>query len=261
MRTIWKGHIRFSLVTIPIEVYGAIETGNTVRFRQLHVEDHGPVGYQKICKECKDVLKKKDIVKGFEYEPDQYAILTNDDLAHIRLKSNKVIEIEAFIQAEEVHPLQFETAYFVAPGGDIGKKTYALLRSVLLQSSRAAIGRIILRDREDVVMIAPYKNGLIMYKLRYPYEIRSIDNVPGLESEDADADQLKLAETLVNTMSKSLSEVDFEDRYRDALLELVEQKVAGKEVASVLDEENDQPVVDIMQALKESIEQAKKKSA
>jgi len=260
MRSIWKGHIRFSLVTIPIQVFNAVETKHEIRFNQLHKEDNGRVGYNKICKTCNEKVSSKDIVKGFQYEPDQYVIFDNDELNAVKLKSTRAIEIEAFVDLAEVHPSRFEAVYYIGPNGDIAKKTFTLFSEVLRTSNKAGIGRIILRDREDVVLITAEKNGIVMYKLRYPRELRKMDDVPDLEPVDIDEKQLALANTLVDSLSTSFEEVDFEDRYHDALMDLVQQKVDGKQIVVASEAgEDDKPVVDIMEALKASIEEAKKK--
>lgn len=261
MRSIWKGHIRFSLVTIPIQIFNAIESKNNISFNQLHKEDHGRVSYKKVCRTCDTKLSTKDIVKGFEYEPDQYVVFEKEELNAIKLKSTRAIDIEAFVDIGEVHPSRFENTYFVGPNGDIAKKTYGLFCEVLKRSKKAGVGRIILRDREDVVLIIPEKDGLVMYKLRYPYEVRKMEDVPDLDLPDVDETQLALAETLVSSLTTEFKDVDFEDRYRDALMELVDKKVDGKQIVSVSDAVEDKPVVDIMDALKASIEAAKKKSA
>ena len=132
---------------------------------------------------------------------------------------------------------------------------------MLRKTNKAGIGRIILRDREDVVLITPDKNGIIMYKLRYPRELRSIENVPDLEPVEIDDKQLELANTLVDSLSTTFDKVDFEDRYHDALMDLVQQKVDGKQIITVADTEDEKPVVDIMEALKASIEEAKQKKS
>lgn len=263
MRSIWKGHIRFSLVTIPIQVFSAVEYKGNISFKQLHKKDNGSVGYDKVCRSCDEKVPKEDIVKGYEYEPDQFVIIESEDLQKIKLKSTRAIEIEAFVDASEVHPSRYEGVYYIGPEGEIANKTYVLFRETLKKSNKAGIGRIILRDREDVMMIVPYGDGLVMYKLRFPYEVRDIKKVPDLPAaDDIDKDQLKLAETLVDSLSMSFDKVDFEDRYRDALMELVNSKVEGKEIVTMADEESAAPVVDIMSALKESIAKAKgKKSA
>ena len=262
MRSIWKGHIRFSLVTIPVQIFSAVESKSNVSFKQIHKEDNGPVGYKKYCKVCKETMRRDDIVKGFEYEPDHYVVFEDEELEKIKLESTKAIDIEAFVEASEVHPSRYEAVYYVGPEGKVAHKTFGLLCTTLKETGKAGIGRIILRDREDVVMITPHENALIMYKLRYPYELRDIAKVPDTDDlvEPAES-ELKLAKQLVDSLSMSFEEVDFEDRYRDALLELVERKVEGKEIVSMEEDGEDKPVVDIMVALKRSIEEAKKKKS
>lgn len=257
MRSIWKGHIRFSLVTIPIQVFNAIDTSSNFSFNQLHKEDNGRVGYKKVCKTCSEELSSKDIVKGFEYQPDQYVIIDSDEIAKIKLKSTRAIDIEAFVDATEIHPSRFEAVYYVGPEGDVAKKSFQLFNQTLKNSGKAGVGRIILRDREDVVVIVPQGNAMIMYKLRYPYEVRDINKVPDLEEVEIDDTQLKLAGTLVDSLATTFDKIDFEDRYTEALEELIQQKIEGKEIVSAADETESAPTIDIMDALKASIEQAK----
>ena len=117
MRSIWKGHIQFSLVTIPIRIYNAVDTQETIKFNQLHKEDNGPVGYEKKCKKCGKVLANEDIVKGYQFEPEQFVIVSADELAKVKLKSTKVLEIAGFIDASEVHPSLYESPYYAGPTG------------------------------------------------------------------------------------------------------------------------------------------------
>lgn len=256
MRSIWKGHIRFSLVTIPIAIYNAIETSETISFKQLHKEDNGAIGYDKRCKKCNKIVKNEDIVKGYQYEPDQFVVIEPEDLAKLRLKSTKVIEIEGFVDASEVPATLYDTPYYAGPDGDVAAKTFALLTATLKESGKLGIGKVVIRDRESVVLLAPQDNGLLLYKLRYPNEIRKISEVPKLDGLEADKEQLKLAKTLVDSMAKPFSEIKLKDTYKDAVKELIKQKIDGKEVVSV--EEEEKPVVDIMTALKQSIENAGK---
>jgi DNA end-binding protein Ku len=255
MRSIWKGHIQFSLVTIPIRIYNAVDTEETIRFNQLHKDDHGAVGYDKKCKKCGKVLTNEEICKGYQFEPEQYVIMSPEDLAKIKLKSTKVIEIAGFIDATEVHPSLYESPYLAGPDGPVAAKAYTLLTQALKASGKVGIGKVVLRDREEAVMIAPQDGGLMLYKLRQPNEVRKMEDVPQLEKKEVSKDELKLSVSLVESMSSSLKEMDLTDRYRDALRELIESKVAGKEIVSVQEEEA--PVVDIMTALKQSIERTK----
>jgi len=257
MRSIWKGHIRFSLVTIPIRIYNAVDTEETIRFNQLHKEDNGAVGYEKKCKKCGKTLTAEEIVKGYQFEPEQYVIVSPEDIAKIKLKSTKVIEIEGFIDAAEVHPSLYESPYLAGPDGPVAAKTYSLLSQALKASGKLAMGKVVLRDREEVVAIAPLDGGLILYKLRHPNEIRKMEGVPQVEKTEANKDELKLSLSLVESMAASLKDLDLNDRYRDALREMIDAKISGKEVVSSPEEEK--PVVDIMAALRQSIEQTKAK--
>ena len=257
MRSIWKGHIRFSLVTIPIRIYNAVDTEETIRFNQLHKEDHGAVGYDKKCKKCGKALTAEEICKGYQFEPEQYVIVSPEDLAKIKLKSTKVIDIEGFIDVEEVHPTLYESPYFAGPDGPVASKTYSLLSQALKASGNVGVGKVVLRDREEVVMISPLDGGLALSKLRNPSELRTMESVPQIENKEVNKDELKLSINLVESMATTLDELDLTDRYRDALREMIDAKIAGKEVVSSPEEEK--PVVDIMAALKQSIEQAKAK--
>lgn len=256
MRSIWKGHIRFSLVMIPIRIYSAIDTVQGISFNQLHKDCSGRIGYDKKCKKCQQSVANEDILKGYEYAPDQYVVVEKEDLEKIRLKSTRVIEIEAFVDASEVQPTLYETPYFAGPENEIAAKSYALLRDALKETGKVGIGKVVLRDREEVVLIAPQEEGIILYKLRYPKELRSIKDVPQLgENLKIEPDQLKLARHLLDTMSASFAETELKDTYNEALKEIIQAKIEGKEVVAY--EEAERPVVDIMTALKQSIEDAK----
>ena len=255
MRAIWKGHIRFSLVTIPVRIYNAIETSETLRFNQLHKEDNGPIGYDKKCKKCNEVVKNEDIVKGYKYEPDQYVIIENEDFDKVKLKSTKIIEIEGFVDASEVPHTLFNTPYFAGPDGEVAAKAYTLLCQTWKKSGKMGIGRVVLRDREIVMLMTAQENGIMLYRLRYPKEVRNIQDVPLLDGMVANPDELKLAQTLVDSMTTSFDKIELKDRYKDALRDMIVAKIDGQEVVTVVEEEK--PVVDIMTAWKASIDQAK----
>ncbi len=255
MRAIWKGHIRFSLVTIPVLVYNAVDTEQTISFNLLHKEDHGPIGYDKRCKKCNKVVSAEEIVKGYKYEPDRYVIVEKEDLEKINLKSTKIIEIAGFIDAEEVHPTLYDAPYYAGPDGTVAVQAYSLLVAALKETGKTGIGKVVLHDREDVVMIAPYENALVLHKLRSPKEIRSVKEIPRLDGKPVDKEGLKLASSLVDSMTTTLDKIDLTDTYHDALRAIIEAKISGKEIVTV--EEEEKPVVDIMTALKQSIERAK----
>ncbi|MFN5168312.1 MAG: Ku protein [Cyclobacteriaceae bacterium] len=257
MRAIWKGHIQFSLVTIPVRIYNAIDTGQSISFNLLSKEGHNPVSYEKKDKVTGQPLRNEEIVKGYQYEPGQYVIVEQEDLEKVRLKSTRVIEIDGFVKAEEVHPTLFESPYFLGPDGDVAAKTYGLLSAVLKESGKVGVGKVVLRDRETPVLITPHEKGILLYRLRYPNEVRSINEVPQLLEVKADKEQMKLAKTLVDSMSTKFANIEMKDHYYDALKAIIDSKIEGKEI--VLVEQEEPKVVDIMTALKASIEQAKKK--
>ena len=257
MRAIWRGHIQFSLVTIPVRIYNAIDSTETISFNLLSKDGHNPVGYEKKDKVTGKTLKNDDIVKGYQYEPGQFVIIEDDDFAKVKLKSEKVIEIQGFVNAEEVPATLFEAPYYIGPDGDVAAKTYGLLSETLKQSSMLGVGKVVLRDREIPLLLAPYDNGIVMYRLRYPHEVRDINEVPMLAQVKADKDQLKLAKTLVDSMTVKFTDIEMKDHYNEALKEIIDAKVAGREVVMVAEEAPE--VVDIMTALKASIDAAKKK--
>jgi DNA end-binding protein Ku len=257
MRAIWKGHIQFSLVTIPVRLYNAIDTGQTISFNLLTKEGHNPVSYEKKDKVTGQPLKNEDIVKGFQYEPGQYVIVEQEDLDKIKLKSTRVIEIEGFVTTDEVHPTLFEAPYFLGPDGDIAAKTYGLLTETMRQCGKIGVGKVVLRDRETPVLITPHEKGILLYRLRFPSEVRSIQEVPQLLEVKADKEQLKLAKTLVDSMTTKFANIEMKDHYYDAVKSLIDAKVSGKEIVTMTEEEP--KVVDIMTALKASIDQAKQK--
>lgn len=256
MRAIWKGHIQFSLVTIPVRIYNAIDAGQTISFNLLSKEGHNPVTYEKKDKVTGKALRTEEIVKGYQYAPSQYVIIEPQDFEKVKLKSEKVIEIEGFVDMTEVHPTLFEAPYYIGPDGDIAAKTYGLLSHTLKESGKMAVGKVVLRDRETPVLLSPLESGMVMYRLRYPHEVRPIREVPQLLDVKPDKEQLKLAKTLVDSMSMKFTQIEMKDHYYDALKAIVEAKIEGKEIISI--EPEAPKVVDIMTALKASIDAAKK---
>ena len=255
MRAIWKGHIRFSLVTIPVRIYNAIDTGHAVRFNQLNKETKNPIRYEKIDKGTNKPVKSEDIVKGYQYEPGQYVIVDPEDFEKVKLKSTKIIEIEGFVDKTEIPEALYDTPYFAGPDGDVAAQAYSLLCQTLQETGKLGVGRVVLRDRENIMLMAPLEKGILLYKLRYPDELRDIKEVPEVLEVEVDKEQMKLAHTLVKSMQTTLKKIKLKDRYNDALREMIKNKIDGKEIVTYVEEEK--PVVDIMTALKASIDQAK----
>jgi DNA end-binding protein Ku len=263
MRSIWKGHIRFLLVAIPVRIYNAIETSEKIQFNQLHRDDFGPIGYDKRCKKCNEVVSNDQITKGYQYEPDRYAIVEPDDIAKIKIKTTRAVDIVGFVDREEIPSTFYDSPYFAGPDGAVSEKPYALLREVMKQTGKIAVGKVVLRDREDLVAVFPHEDGLVLQKLHYPHELRKMEDVPDLETvqkldaQKLNKNELKLATTLVQEMATTLAEVDTEDNYYNALRTLIDSKIKGREVAEF--EVEEVPRLDIMSALKKSLQASSRK--
>jgi DNA end-binding protein Ku len=258
MRSIWKGHIRFLLVAIPVRIYNALETSEKIQFNQLHRDDYGPIGYDKRCKKCGQVVTNDQITKGYQYEADRYAIVEPEDIAKVKIKTTKAVDIIGFVDASEIPTTFFDSPYYAGPDGPVAEKPYALLREVMKQTGKIGIGKVVLRDREDLVALFPHEKGLVLQKLHYPHELRSIDNVPEIDgAQKLDKNELKLATTLVEQMATSLAEIDTVDNYHEALKALIESKIKGKKTVEF--EVEELPRLDIMSALKQSLQQSSRK--
>ncbi|HSS19005.1 MAG TPA: Ku protein [Pyrinomonadaceae bacterium] len=258
MRSIWKGHIRFLLVAIPVRIYNAIETAEKIQFNQLHREDYGPIGYDKRCKKCGQVVSNDQITKGYQYEPDRYAIVEPEDIAKVKIKTTKAVDIVGFVDSSEIPTTFYDAPYYAGPDGPVSEKPYALLREVMKQTGKIGIGKVVLRDREDLVAVFPHENGLVMQKLHYPNEIRSMNDVPEIDNATkVDKNEMKMATMLVEQMVTSLSDLDMIDQYHEALKKLIDSKIKGKKVVEF--EVEEVPRLDIMSALKKSLQASNRK--
>ena len=259
MRSIWKGHIRFLLVAIPVRIYNAIEASEKIQFNQLHREDYGPVGYDKRCKKCNQIVTSDQITKGYQFEPDRYAIIEPDDIAKIKIKTTRAVDIIGFVDSSEIPTTFYDAPYFAGPDGPVSEKPYALLREVMKQTGKIGLGKVVLRDREDLVAVFPQENGLVLQKLRYPHEVRSIKDVPELDkAKSLDKKELQLATMLVEQMTTTLDEIDMTDHYHEALKKLIDSKIKGKKTVE-FEPVEELPRLDIMSALKKSLQASTRK--
>ena len=259
MRSIWKGHIRFLLVAIPIRVYNAIEASERVQFNQLHRDDFGPVGYDKRCKKCGQIVSNDEITKGYQYEPDRYAIVEPDEIAKIKIKTTRAVDIIGFVDSSEIPQTFYDAPYYLGPDGPVAEKPYALLRQVLQDTGKVGLAKVVLRDREDLVAVFPLESGIVLQKLRYPAEIRKMQDVPEVEAAPKiDKKELQLATSLVEQMVTSFSDVDTIDHYHEALRKLIDSKIKGKKVTE-FEKEEEIPRLDIMTALKKSLQASSRK--
>jgi DNA end-binding protein Ku len=255
MRSIWKGSITFSRVSIPIKVFNAIETSENISFNQLHAGDClGPIGQKKQCKKCDLTVTNDEIVKGYQHEKEKYVLVAPEEIASITPESNEAIEIIGFIKPEEIPTTYFDASYFAAPNGPAAERSYALLREVMKRSGRIGIAKVILREREDLITISPNGDGLMIQKLHYRHEIRSVSDVPGISSQATPQDnELQLATTLVEQMVTTFDQIDTTDHFHAALKQMLDAKVSGETITTTDEVRKPAPVIDIMSALQASL--------
>ena len=255
MRSVWKGAISFLLVSIPVKVFNAIESSEKIAFNQLHAgECLGPVGQKKQCKKCDAVLTNDEITKGYQHQPDQYIVIKPEEIATITPKSNESIEILGFIDPAQIPTTYFDASYFVSPNGPAAGKPFALLRDVMKRTGKVGVGKVIMREREELVTISPDHDGLIIQKLHYRHEVRNIANIPGIANMPAaEESELQLAEMLVNNLLTTFDELDTVDHYHTALKGMLETKVAGGAIESNAQLAEPIPAIDIMSALRASL--------
>ena len=259
MRSIWKGHIRFLLVAIPIRVYNALEASERIQFNQLHRDDFGPVGYDKRCKKCGEIVTNDQITKGYQYEPDRYAIIEPEEIAKIKIKTTRAVDILGFVESSEVAPMFFDSPYYIGPDGPVAEKPFALLRQVLKDTGKIGLAKVVLRDREDLVAVFPHDDGIVLQKLRYPAEVRKVEDVPEIDATPKiDKKELALATSLVEQMITTFADIDTVDHYHEALRKLIDSKIKGKKVTE-FEKYEEPPSMDIMTALKKSLQASSRK--
>jgi DNA end-binding protein Ku len=260
---IWSGSISFGLVTIPIKLYPATED-NQISFHQLCPKGHR-IKYKRWCPVEEKEIAYSEIKKGYETEKDNYVLIDKDDLNKIKLKTTKSIDIKEFVDSKELDPILIEKSYYVAPDTKRGNdKAYSLLVKILSDTKKIAIGKIILRDKENIVALRPYQRGMVMHVLKYLDEIRPTDDIPEIieaakQRAHLEPEEISLAKMLVDKFSsKQLDLSDYSDSYAQELEKLIEAKRKGKSI--IAKHEPKQKVKpDLLEALKASIQVKKSK--
>jgi DNA end-binding protein Ku len=254
-RSMWKGAISFGLVTIPVSVYPSTEE-KSLRFNQLHDEDGGRIRYKRVCEKDGEEVSFDHIVKGYEVEKDRYVILTDEDFDKVPVESSRAIDIERFVDLDEIDPILFKKSYYLIPDAT-GAKAYALLREAMSQDGRVGIAKVSFRDKEHLAALRFKDEAFVLETMYWPDEIREA------EFGDADVDvkvrdqELAMARQLIESLTGEWDPEAYTDEYREALMTIVEAKVSGEEI-EVVEPEPTAKVVDLMEALKASVAAAKK---
>ena len=254
-RAMWKGAISFGLVTIPVSVYPATEE-KTLRFNQLHDEDGGRIRMKRTCSVDGEEVGYEHIVKGYEYEKDRYVILTDEDFDAIPVESSRAIDIQQFVQLDEIDPMQYKKSYYLVPE-ETGAKAYALLREALNRSGKVGIAKVSFRDKEHLAALRFRDDAFVLETMYWPDEIREADFGGVDVSAKIRPNELEMAQTLIENLTAGWDPGEFKDEYREAMLRIVEAKINGEEI-EIVEPEPTAKVVDLMEALKASVAAAKK---
>lgn len=250
-RAIWSGPISFGLVNIPITLHPATKS-KSVSFRLLHAEDNTPVNFVKTCPVDHKALGNDDIVKGYEFEKGRFVVMEDKDFQAVDVKKARAIEILNFVSIEDVDPIYFQKSYYLAPVPS-SLKAYRLFYEAVKKQKKAALGRFSLRNKQQLALVRPYNGVFALETLYYYDEVQTTkDLAPAEEEVELNPDELELAEGLIDRMTADFDLSIYHDEYRDDLLKIINRKIEGKEI-TVPKVEPMAPVIDIMDALRESI--------
>ena len=255
-RPIWKGHIRLSLVSIPVELYTATKTTEKIAFRQIHEPTGKPIHYHKVVAGVGPV-DTDEILKGFEYEKGRYVLLTEEDIEAVKLETKKTFDLTQFVGACDIEPIYFDKPYFVVPQDELAEDAFRVVRDALRESGEIGLGQLAMRGKEYLAALKPCGRGMLLETLHYEEEIRKADPFfKEISREKAEPELLAVAQQLIERKTAPFDAGAFKDHYTQALRALIDQRLKGK--APKVETEEERPggsnVIDLMSALKQSLE-------
>jgi len=253
--TVWKGHLTFGLVSLPVKLFSAAR-GETVSFNQLHNSDHSRVKQVLFCQLEDKPVPRSELVKGYEYEKDKYVVVDDEEIKKMAPSTARTMEILEFVKTSEVDPVYLESSYYMAPD-EAGEKPYALLFEGLRRTGYVALAKIAMHNREHIVVIRPGAKGMILHTMYYADEVRQVEEFRTDTSLIKDK-ELELANTLIESLAAPFEPEKYKDTYRENIMTMIKAKVEGRQMVEAPVAERLAPVVDIMEALKMSLAQAKK---
>jgi DNA end-binding protein Ku len=260
-RPIWKGQLRLSLVAIPVELYSATKSSAKVQFRQIHEPSGKPIQYQKVAPGVGPV-DSDEILKGFEYEKGHYVLMDEEELDEVKLETKKTLELTQFVGACDIDPLYFDKPYYLVPQDELAEDAFRVIRDALRVTEKVGIGQLALRGKEYLVAVKPCATGLLLETLHYEEEIRKSDPFfASISAEPADPDLVGVAKELIGRKTAPFDAGAFKNHYTQALRELIDRKLKSRKPPTV--EEPEPPpargqVIDLMSALKESLERSER---
>ena len=257
-RATWKGYLKVSLVNIPIKVFPATESSATISFNQLHGECNTRINQKKWCSHCEREVPNSEIVKGYEYEKGKYVVLSEEDFENVRTESTRVIDLVQFADDASIDPMYVDRTYYLAPDGGVATDAFAVMREGM--KGKVGVGKLALYGREYLVAVRPHGKGIVMHTLHHAAEIRGMEQVEELNSVPTKVkpEEIKLAKQVIETFEAPLNLKDYKDEYREGLQEIIDAKVAGREVIAPEVEEPPK-VVNLMEALRRSLDRVSDK--
>jgi len=259
-RAIWTGSITFGLVTIPVKLYTAVRQEN-ISFHMLHDEDHSRLKQKMVCAADGKEVHPEHRVKGYEIAPDQYVIISQEELESVQPRKTKSIEIEDFVKIDEIDSIYFNTPYYVVPQ-ETGTKPYRLLVDAMEKAGRVGIARFVLRNKENLCALRPKKGALILSTMYFANEVVDLDDLDEVPRQvKSDERELKMASQLVEQLAAKFNPDKYEDDYTTALREMIERKAAGEEVVSAPEPETAGRTTNLMEALQASLSRARAAAA
>lgn len=259
MRAIWKGAISFGLVNIPVGLYSATRPANEIKFRLLRDSDISPVKYKRVAEADGKEVPWEHIVKGYEYEKDEFVVLNEKDFERVNINSNQIVDIKEFVALDEIDPMFFDQPYFLAPekGGD---KAYVLLREALKKSGKVGIAKVTIKTREHLAAVKPLDDALVLELMHFADELADTNQLSLPKNVDAGKKELSMAESLIKGMTDKWEPEKYKDEYREGLMKVIEEKIAagGKELPAAKPKAAKATnVVDLVSILQQSLEQTK----
>ena len=252
--SVWKGHLTFGLVSLPVRLFSAARA-ESVSFNLLHKSDNSRIKQVTFCQAEDKPIPRSDLVKGYEYEKDHYVVIEDDEIKKVAPKTAKVMEILEFVETKDVDPVYLESSYYMAPEGG-GEKAYALLFEALRKSGYSGVAKIAMHNREHIVILRPGPRGILLHTMYFTNEIRQVDEFR-TDLELVKEKELALAHTLIEALAAKFEPEKYKDTYRENLLAMIQNKIQGQKVVEA-PEPHIAPVIDIMEALKRTLEIKKK---
>ena len=249
--TVWKGYISFGLVSVPVRLYAAARAEH-VSFNQIHEPCGSRIKQQTFCPVCERVVERNELVKGYQVDRDAYVLVSGDELKTLEADSSEAMEIAQFVSLSEVDPIYFESSFYSAPE-DPGRRAYSLLLQAMQKLNVAAIAKVTLHQREQIVLMRPYHQGIILHTLYFPAEVREISEYGKTENMTLQKPEIDLAEQFIRQLTAKFEPEQYKDEYQQRVLEMIETKRAGQIVAGQPHKPKLAPVIDLMEALKKSI--------